>query len=50
MGAFSNPTNRRQQVKKNNKKKYAVACVTSMGLRITPENRMAVHNSNRSRA
>ena len=47
MGAFSNPTNRRQQVKKNNKKKYAVACVTSMGLRITPENRMAVHNSNR---
>ena len=34
-------------MKKNNKKKYAVACVTSMGLRITPENRMAVHNSNR---
>ena len=32
---------------KNSKKKYAVACVTSMGLRITPENRMAVHNSNR---
>ena len=32
---------------KNGKKKYAVACVTSMGLRITPENRMAVHNSNR---
>ena len=27
--------------------KYAVACVSSMGLRITPENRMAVHNSNR---
>lgn len=28
--------------------KYAVACLSSMGLRITPENRMAVHNSNRS--
>lgn len=27
--------------------RYAVACVTSMGLRITPEDRMAVHNSNR---
>lgn len=27
-------------------KKYALACVTSMGVRITPENRMAVHNSN----
>ena len=26
---------------------YALACVTSMGVRITPENRMAVHNSNR---
>ena len=25
--------------------KYAAACVTSMGVRITPENRMAVHNS-----
>lgn len=25
--------------------KYAEACVTSMGVRITPENRMAVHNS-----
>ena len=25
--------------------KYAVGCVTSMGVRITPENRMAVHNS-----
>ena len=47
MGKFSNPTDRRQLVKKNSKKKYAVACVTSMGLRITPENRMAVHNSNR---
>ena len=34
-------------MKNKNKKKYAVACVTSMGLRITPENRMAVHNSNR---
>jgi len=27
--------------------KYALACVTSMGVRITPEDRMAVHNSNR---
>lgn len=27
--------------------KYALACPTSMGLRITPENRMSVHNSNR---
>ena len=26
--------------------RYALACPTSMGLRITPENRMAVHNSN----
>jgi len=26
--------------------KYAVACVTSMGVRITPADRMAVHNSN----
>lgn len=26
--------------------KYAVACVTSMGVRITPENRMPVQNSN----
>ncbi|MBQ6470282.1 MAG: sugar kinase [Lachnospiraceae bacterium] len=26
--------------------KYAIACVTSMGVRITPINRMAVHNSN----
>ena len=26
--------------------KYAVACPTSMGVRITPDNRMAVHNSN----
>lgn len=25
--------------------KYAVACVTSMGVRITPEDRMATHNS-----
>ena len=33
------------KVKKN--AKYAVACLSSMGLRITPENRMAVHNSNR---
>ena len=27
--------------------RYAVACLSSMGLRITPEDRMAVHNSNR---
>ena len=27
-------------------KKYAIASPTSMGLRITPENRMAVQNSN----
>ena len=27
--------------------KYALACVTSMGVRITPEGRMAVHNSDR---
>ncbi len=27
--------------------RYAVACVTSMGVRITPADRMAVHNSNR---
>lgn len=26
--------------------RYALACPTSMGLRITPENRMAVQNSN----
>ena len=26
--------------------KYAIACVTSMGVRITPADRMAVHNSN----
>lgn len=26
-------------------KKYAVACITSMGVRITPPDRMAVHNS-----
>lgn len=26
---------------------YAIACPTSMGVRITPEDRMAVHNSNR---
>ena len=29
------------------KYRYAIACPTSMGVRITPENRMAVHNSNR---
>ena len=27
--------------------RYALACVTSMGVRITPEDRMAVHNSDR---
>lgn len=27
--------------------RYAIACPTSMGVRITPENRMAVQNSNR---
>ena len=27
-------------------KKYAIATVTSMGLRITPPDRMAVQNSN----
>lgn len=27
--------------------KYAIACPTSMGVRITPEDRMAVHNSSR---
>ena len=27
-------------------KKYAIATVTSMGLRITPQDRMAVQNSN----
>ena len=27
--------------------RYALACVTSMGVRITPEDRMAVHNSSR---
>ena len=32
------------EIRKNYK--YAVACPTSMGVRITPENRMAVHNSN----
>ena len=26
--------------------RYTIACPTSMGVRITPENRMAVHNSN----
>jgi len=31
-------------VKKN--PKYALACVTSMGVRITPADRMSVHNSN----
>jgi len=30
-----------------NSYRYAIACPTSMGVRITPENRMAVHNSDR---
>ena len=30
-----------------NQYKYAIACPTSMGVRITPEDRMAVHNSSR---
>ena len=33
------------EIKKN--RKYALACPTSMGVRITPEDRMAVQNSNR---
>ena len=28
-------------------RRYAIACVTSMGVRLTPENRMPVHNSSR---
>ena len=32
------------KLKKNYK--YAIGCPTSMGVRITPENRMAIHNSN----
>ena len=36
-------TNMIPEIRKNCK--YAAACVTSMGVRITPENRMAVHNS-----
>ena len=32
-------------IKVKEKVKYAVGCPTSMGVRITPENRMAVHNS-----
>ena len=34
----------RQAVKKD--RRYAIACVTSMGVRITPADRMAVQNSN----
>ena len=30
----------------NQNAKYALACVTSLGVRITPADRMAVHNSN----
>lgn len=33
-------------MKVKNKFKYAIASPTSMGVRITPENRMGVHNSN----
>ena len=33
-------------LKVDRKPRYAVACVTSMGVRITPEDRMAVQNSN----
>lgn len=33
-------------LKIKNKYKYAVACPTSMGIRITPVDRMSVHNSN----
>jgi len=35
------------QLKAKNDARYAIAAVSSMGLRITPEDRMAVHNSNR---
>lgn len=34
-------------IKQRTNCKYAVACLTSMGVRITPENRMPVHNSDR---
>ena len=34
------------EISKKANTKYAIACVTSMGVRITPANRMAVHNSN----
>ena len=35
------------ELKLRNSYKYALACPTSMGVRITPEDRMAVHNSDR---
>ena len=35
------------ELRTRNNCRYAVACVTSMGVRITPADRMAVHNSNR---
>ncbi|MBP5239379.1 MAG: sugar kinase, partial [Oscillospiraceae bacterium] len=35
------------ELKLKNNARYALACVTSMGVRITPADRMAVHNSNR---
>ena len=35
------------ELKLRNGYKYALACPTSMGVRITPEDRMAVHNSDR---
>ena len=34
------------KIEVRNNAKYALACVTSMGVRITPSDRMAVHNSN----
>ena len=35
------------ELKIREKCRYALACPTSMGVRITPDDRMAVHNSNR---
>ena len=40
-------TARRTKQEAKGDARYAVAAVSSMGLRITPEDRMAVHNSNR---
>ena len=36
----------KKQMNMKNTYRYAIACPTSMGVRITPENRMAVQNSN----